>query len=54
MATGTLLWGLVIWVPVRGWALGAVVGTGTTKGVGGRIGADWARRTAAVAAFLWR
>ena len=41
-------------MPVRGRALGAVVGIGTTKGVGGRIGADWARRTAAVAAFLWR
>ena len=53
IVTGTLLWGLVR-LPVWGRALGAVVGIGTTEGVGGRIGADWARRTAAVAAFLWR
>ena len=54
LATGTLLWGSVIWVPVRGQEIAAVVGAGTTRGVGARTGGGGARRNAAAAAFLWR
>ena len=41
-------------MPVRGRAIGAVVGAGTTRRVGDRIGAGGTRRNAAAAAFLWR